>query len=149
MGNVYLISVGGSPIDLIDLLFPVGEVKFLNSTTDPNTLYPGTTWERIKGKVLVGLDEDDEDFNELDKTGGEKDHLLTVDELPSHNHGFLNGSYTFSWGQTSCNVKVPSADVYTGAPTTNCLGTHQFATSKQSHNNLQPYQVVYVWQRVS
>lgn len=71
----------------VDMVFPVGSVITNSSPTfDPNVLYEGTTWERIKGKVIVGIDEDDNDFNTVNKTGGEKTHTLTVNEMPSHNH---------------------------------------------------------------
>ena len=40
----------------------------------------------INGKMIVGIDVDDEDFNEVGKTGGSKTHTQTVDELAKHNH---------------------------------------------------------------
>lgn len=36
----------------------------------------------LKGKVIVGHDSSDEDFDTLGQTGGEKEHTLTQDELP-------------------------------------------------------------------
>lgn len=36
-----------------------------------------------RGTVPVGLDPNDEDFNVLGKTGGEKEHTLTMFELPN------------------------------------------------------------------
>lgn len=36
-----------------------------------------------KGKVAVGKDTNDTDFNTLGKTGGEKEHTLTLSELPA------------------------------------------------------------------
>lgn len=41
---------------------------------------------KIDGRSLVGLDLDDEDFNEVGKTGGSKTHTQTVEEMPSHGH---------------------------------------------------------------
>ena len=86
----------------------------------------------LKGKVPVGLNSSDTDFDTLGETGGEKEHTLSVDEMPSHDHS-TNGSYLnngsggttatwLSWG--SGNAKVQS----TGGG--------------QSHNNLQPYIVM-------
>lgn len=67
----------------IDLIFPIGSVITNSSPTfDPNKLYEGTTWQRIKGRVIVGVDENDTSFNTINKTGGHK-------ELQSHTH---NGS---------------------------------------------------------
>ena len=45
----------------------------------------------LKGKVIVGLDETDTDFNSLGKTGGNKTHTQTVNELASHTHHLKDG----------------------------------------------------------
>lgn len=42
----------------------------------------------LKGRVITGIDSNDTDFDTLGETGGEKEHTLTVDEMPSHNHIF-------------------------------------------------------------
>lgn len=60
----------------------------------------GGTWERwSQGRVPVGVDESDEDFEKPNLINGEKKHTLTKDEMARHNHGFLGGSHTFLWGQ--------------------------------------------------
>lgn len=40
----------------------------------------------LRGRFIVGYDPGDTDYNALEKTGGEKKHTLSVDELPSHSH---------------------------------------------------------------
>lgn len=40
----------------------------------------------LQGKIPVGLDENDTDFDTLGETGGEKEHTLTIQEMPSHRH---------------------------------------------------------------
>ena len=37
---------------VLDAFYPVGYILFLYSHTDPNTMYPGTTWERIENSLL-------------------------------------------------------------------------------------------------
>ena len=44
----------------------------------------------LRGRFVVGYDERDADYRPVGKTGGEKTHKLTSDQMPSHNH-----SYTF------------------------------------------------------
>lgn len=46
----------------------------------------------LGGRVPVGYDSGDSDFNANGKTGGAKTHTLTVSEMPSHNHGGTTGS---------------------------------------------------------
>ena len=40
----------------------------------------------LKGKVIVGLDSSDSDFNTINKTYGSKTIALTQSQMPSHNH---------------------------------------------------------------
>ena len=47
----------------INNLFPVGFIISVdNAEFNPNTSWGGT-WERLKGRVIVGVDEDDTDLN--------------------------------------------------------------------------------------
>lgn len=41
----------------------------------------------LKGKVPVGVDAGQPEFNNLGETGGAKTHTLTASEMPSHGHG--------------------------------------------------------------
>lgn len=53
-------------------IFPVGSIYRTQTNKNPNEILGFGTWERIKGRVLIGLDEDDPDFDEIGKTGGNK-----------------------------------------------------------------------------
>ena len=55
----------------------------------------------IKGKVSVGLNVDDTDFNTLGKTGGEKTHTLTIAELASHTHTFTGNPHTHTYSKSN------------------------------------------------
>lgn len=46
----------------------------------------------MKGKVPVGLDASQSEFNALAGTGGAKTHTLTTGEMPSHGHGASSGT---------------------------------------------------------
>lgn len=45
----------------------------------------------IKGKMIIGYDPDDTDFDTMGATGGSKTHTQTVEELATHNH-IINSS---------------------------------------------------------
>ena len=67
--------------------FPVGSIFMATVDTDPATLLGYGTWARYgQGKVIVGVDESDPDFETADKTGGAKEVTLTAAEMPSHTH---------------------------------------------------------------
>lgn len=128
---------------LANLFFPIKKIVIFNDNNDYSN-YLGFTWERIaSGKVLVGVDTTDTDFNTIGKTGGEKKHTLTIDEMPNHDHKLYNtggssGRFDISksWSATMSEEGTRGASIgYEGG--------------NQPHNNLQPYQVVAYWQRVS
>lgn len=130
-------------VGLMELVFPVGSTYITQTDVNPSTILEFGTWERVKGKVLVGLDENDTDFNEIGKTGGEKTHTLSVEEMPHHAHttGILTDSgISADVGTSSATVVY---DQTRGAYTS-------FAGSSQPHNNLQPYEVIgYMWKRTA
>lgn len=41
----------------------------------------------LSGMFIVGYSAEDEDYNEIGKSGGEKAHTLTIPELATHSHG--------------------------------------------------------------
>lgn len=68
----------------------------------------------LKGKVPVGLDSSDADFDTLGETGGEKTHALTEAEMGIDNYGLIGASGSF-------------------------FGVHGHTTPTTAHNNVQPY----------
>lgn len=77
-------SPGGVTLDSV---YPVGSIYIsVNDSFNPNDVFPGTWVSFGKGRTLVGVDTSDPEFQSSEDTGGEKTHVLTVDELPEHNH---------------------------------------------------------------
>lgn len=65
---------------------------------DPNQIYTHQTWERFaKGRTLVGVDESDADFEIAEKIGGEKEHKLTVSEMPGHEGHLYSNTGGAGW----------------------------------------------------
>lgn len=86
----------------------------------------------LKGRVPVGLDSDDTDFNTIGKIGGEKKHKLTIEELASHNHIVKVNDNAAR--DTAIGVTVPYSYSGENRDTSKTGGD-------QPHNNLQPYEV--------
>lgn len=127
-----------------DQMYPVGSIyQTINSEFNPNLNFVGT-WERIKGKMLVGVDEDDEEFNVAEKTGGEKLHTLTIAEIPNHKHDVVIHS---GGGTGLAGIAGTTGATETGT------ATGDFSTivvgGGQAHNNMPPYETVYIWKRVA
>lgn len=128
----------------LQLTFPVGSTYVTQNNTNPNTILGFGTWERLKGKVAVGLDEDDEDgyFDEIGKEGGEKKHTQTINEMPTHSHKMntssQDGSHVDGYFKVGSynkdNANLSTANEGNGQPM----------------NITQPYRVVgYMWIRTA
>lgn len=126
--------------NVLEKVYPVGSV-YINASvsTNPATLLGFGTWVAFgAGRVMVGLDSTDTDFDSAEETGGTKTHTLTTSEIPSHTHSL----------STSDNPGGTGAiEVAGGAPTS--TQTTQSTGGGQAHNNLQPYIVVYMWKRTA
>jgi hypothetical protein len=102
----------------------------------------GTTWVAFGGgKVLVGLDSGDTDFDTAEETGGAKTgaHTLTTAEIPSHTHTV--DSYGGESGSTG-RLSYGHSNTTTATSSTGGGGSH-------SHPIVQPYIVVYFWKRTA
>lgn len=123
----------------VDLLYPVGSIYLSIESKNPSEIFGGV-WKRIaKGCTLVGVDENDTDFSSSKKTGGEKEHTLTVEEMPKHRHDMnygdsLGGNGT-GYAYSGTIGSGPAAMLYAG--------------SNQPHNNLQPYFTCYIFVRTA
>lgn len=140
------------------LMHPVGSIVITTVAQSPELVFGGTwiTWG--SGRVPVGVDKAQEEFETVEKTGGEKSHWLSIHETPSHTHALEpNGSaYSFAWGASKGNVHIQSNAVGGASPSgSNYLYTRQgewnqtgASGSTQPHNNLQPYITCYMWKRI-
>lgn len=122
------------------LMHRVGDIIFSTSDENPSTIYGGTWVAWGKGQVPVGVDTSDSDFNTVEKTGGEKEHTLTVDEMPSHKHDFGQGFATTS------NLSGAYGYYMIAGTQTDVIKN---TGGNQPHNNLQPYITCYMWKRTA
>ena len=128
---------------LLDIFYPIGSYYETSDTSfDPNVTWGGTWVKDSKGRVTVALDDSDADFKTISKTGGEKTHKLTIDEMPSHGHGIENGYLT---NRTDGNMRQTG----TGPYVSGAGYSTQLTGGNQPHNNLQPYIVVVRWHRTA
>ena len=153
------LEVNGEQIGAMDFdkIYPIGSIYMSVNSTNPATLFGGT-WQRFSnGRVLVGVDENQTEFNAVNKTGGSK-------EMQKHTH--TQKSCTNPGNHTHNTWNYFSFKHASGGVTTTCTGepadgrgnatagagghTHTITLNDAgtgTSGNLQPYICVYIWQR--
>lgn len=94
----------------------------------------------LKGRVAVGKDSSQTEFDTLGETGGEKTHTLTINEMPSHKHEDIN------WAADDYHTSIDSGSgngifIENSAGCSYEAGKYRtgYTGGGQAHNILQPY----------
>lgn len=151
-GN-YLLGAGSSAItsktpanvaiELLPYIYPVGCIYFSTNSTNPATSLGFGTWTAFgAGRVPVGFDSGQTEFDVDEETGGAKTHTLTTAEMPAHTHGPDNTAYLWNASGAAIQFAAGAFGVATSAQTASAGGGG-------AHNNLQPYIVVRMWKRTA
>lgn len=134
--------------------YPVGSIYF-NATvnTNPSSLLGFGTWVSWgSGRVPVGVDSTQTEFDGVEETGGAKTHTLTTAEMPSHNHKLEmagGGAGVPEWATPDTSSGSRSWSSSSQVSTTYRAGYVNSNGGGGAHNNLQPYITVYMWKRTA
>jgi len=147
-------SVGGT--DILQLVYPVGSIYMSVNNINPGTLFGGT-WESWgAGRVPVGVDTTQTEFDTVEETGGSK----------THTHGFASGNAWANIGSPNYNANALgfSAMNWHGTKSTYSVGDASSSQASghpnRSHDTslggstdgattLQPYITCYMWKRTA
>lgn len=150
----------------INQVYPIGSIYMTVNNVDPSLIFGGR-WEKIQDKFLLASGAT---YNN-GATGGEANHTLTINEMPSHNHSqsahshnaqsnaFLEASAGIS-SSSKRKMSYSSGDYYYPYSSSNVSFSRHTATGSAtpaiqnngggaSHNNMPPYIVVNVWKRLA
>lgn len=135
---------------VLSIFFPIGSVYCTtDSGFNPNTSWGGTWALYAAGRVLVGQDAGQTEFDTMEEEGGFKVHTLTEAELPAISPEFIvDGSPTAAGRISADGNAANAAGAIFGVSAAGSVDIESFG-SGDSHNNLQPYKVVRFWKRVS
>ena len=98
---------------LYDKIYPIGSIYMSTSNTNPGTMFGGTWVAWGSGKVPVGVDADNGNFNTVEKTGGALTHTHTG---PSHTHTGPSHTHTIA------------SHTHTGPSHTHTIASHAHTT---------------------
>jgi hypothetical protein len=101
----------------------------------------------FRGRVPVGYYSGDSTFGTIGATGGERTHTLIADEMPAHYHIQGSESLYSDYGGGSL---VTGQRTYPDGTHDSYRNAHTSTVGNdQAHNNLQPYRVTLLIQRIS
>lgn len=161
----------GSGVTLAQV-YPIGSIYMSAVATNPATLFGFGTWASFgAGRVPVGFDAAQSEFDAAEKLSGAKNHTLTTAEMPAHTHVQDAHNHTQNAHShvltelRSATTGAASTNIALTADTSSTLGTlptgpttavNQAATATNqntggglAHNNLQPAIVVFMWKRTA
>ena len=155
------VSINGR--SLLNHIYPVGSIYMSTNATNPSNFFGGTWVAWGAGRVPVGFNSGDANFNSSEKTGGSKtiniSHSHTVN---SHKHVGATGydennyysgvqwgsivlpSYGYWWHARESGATNPIRLSYTSPESP---GTNSQLSGSQSI--LQPYITCYMWKRTA
>jgi len=141
------VETATSASTIADAVYPVGAIfTTVNAYADSAAVVAaigGTTWTVFgAGRVLVGLDSSDTDFDTIEETGGAKtdSHTLTIAEMPAHTHTTVNSNSDSGAGKPATGGDAAEGSGVHTSDSTGGGGAH-------THDIVQPYIVVYMWKR--
>ena len=143
------------PAGFVDAMYPIGSIYIsatMSTAAQVQTAFGGTWIAWGEGKVPVGVDSSQTEFNTVEKTGGEKTHTLTIAEMPSHDHNVQK-----TGAPQSELVLTPHGSWNDFGLAGNAVGSGNWHWQKgvppqgggQAHNNLPPYITCYMYKRTA
>lgn len=144
IGEDGTVNIGAENIFL--LTHPVGSIYMSVSSTNPGTIYGGTWSAWGAGRVPVGVDAGQTEFDTVEETGGAKTHTLATNEIPSHRHAL---AVTSTNNATTTRGASPMANNTGNDATHSNVAQGAYAGGGEAHNNLQPYITCYMFKRTA
>ena len=158
-----VIDANVNVVEVLKKAYPIGSV-YINASnaTNPASLLGFGTWSAFgAGRVMVGIDSLDADFDTIGETGGQKttSHAYPLTGINSSNFQDTGSAY---WSEVNANIDsyLESQGSSAGATSTviksvggtiRTTGTTATEVSYRKYTapNLQPYIVVYFWKRTA
>ena len=144
--------VNGTDINaMIQKLYPIGHIIMSANSANPSTYLGFGTWvEWGSGRVPVGVNASDTDFNTVEKTGGSK--TVNLEHQHTESVGADSGRMYLSAGKDGglwgSNVVVANAMSWNGTANNGTIRVNYTQKSLSGGKTIvQPYITCYMWKR--
>lgn len=149
--------------------YPIGSIYISLNSISP-AVFIGGTWEMIPGRFLIGAGTWKDARNETKSfsagaVGGAFNHTLTAREMTVHGHNGSTSSPTqhthsfvdmYNLSRTGPANGSSDKALMNSNQTTNAAGNHNHVVKSvgstgegETHNNMPPYLVAYIWKRTA
>jgi len=133
-GELATLQTSAASSTMVNTIYPVGSIYISTSSTNPGTIFAGTTWTAFgTGRTLVGVNVNNTSFSTVEKTGGSSSVTLTTAQLPSHTHGIpaLSGTAASAGAHThTLTASGTVSSTFTGSSaTSSSAGAHTHSVS--------------------
>ena len=139
--------------NIFERIYPIGSI-YTNASddTNPADLLGFGTWEAFgAGRVMVGFNSGDVDFNTAEKTGGAKTSSVAHTHTgPSHTHTIATETETEQLDATGSSGKYcTKTHNHSGATGPGGTGNTGAMSANATPSVVQPYITVYMWKRTA
>ena len=164
-------EVTASNIDwstIIDKIYPVGSIYMSATLSTPAAVAAalGGTWvDWGSGRVPVGVDTNDADFNTVEETGGAKTHRHDFkigmrfwfgapigDNFSNNDQGawsYAQSRFSKVYNQVASAVNCPRNSALTASSSTETPDIHESVGDTDTGSSLQPYITCYMYKRTA
>lgn len=150
---------------IFNLVYPVGSIYMSVNNVNPENLFGGTWVAWGSGRVPVGVNESDTNFNLVEKTGGSNthNHSIIIGQatwygvpLEESEYGIYTKDASGNRSKSSGTIRLSSGSrqrntALNAAMTTFTHDGFAVETTGVTHNasTLQPYITCYMWKRTA
>lgn len=146
-----LSSVTKTVKQLYLIMHPIGSIIFTTSSINPGVTFGGTWIEWGKGRVPVGVNTADIEFNEVEKIGGKKEQVLRASigavSSDTSSIGYAKTVATPNHNVYSATIWGNNGNTETPRPANHA--TEVWQDNGQGPTTLQPYITCYMWKRTA
>ena len=144
--------------------YKIGDIYITTNSSNPSSVYLGTTWQKIEGRFLLGTS----GSYAVNSTGGKTNVSLEYNNMPSHRHKvnsssasiaehthqyYIGGGHHGGSGNTEGYVgghAYEGTTLSSGAGTTGTFAPYtDYQGSGSAFSIMPPYIAVNIWKRLS